>query len=236
MGARDEKGLWIANVFALCILLVPIILSTGCRSLGSGSPRETAATFQIKKVVVVGFRPALAATDTPRMVRSPLSGAVFAAEPVTKAVTDRLTELLFERLVRHERYELVTPDQARGAISNLVSKDRVLSEIEIYRRVGHMFSADGVLIGYLYRWQERLGTAYAVRAAASVAFDLNLIHPADGRFLWKGRFDKTQRSLSEDLFDMDTFLRSKGHWLSAEELSGLGLDDFMKDLPEGKGT
>ena len=224
------------DVFALCILLPPIILSAGCRSPWSDSPRETVATFQIKKLVVVGFRPALGEADAPRMIRSPLSGAVFEAEPVPKAVPDRLTTLLFERLVGLERFELVTPDQARGAISNLVSNDRVLSEIEICRKVGHMFSADGVLIGYLYRWQERLGTAYGVRAAASVAFDLNLIHPADGRFLWKGRFDKTQRSLSENLFDMDTFLRSKGNWLSAEELSELGLDDFLKEFPDGKGT
>jgi hypothetical protein len=170
------------------------------------------------------------------MVRSPLSGAVFAAEPVPNAVADRLTDILFDRLARGETYELVTPDQTRGTISNLVSMDRVLSEIEIYKRVGQLFSADAILIGYVYRWRERLGTAYGVRDAASVAFDLNLISPADGRFLWKGRFDKTQRSLSEDLFDMDTFVRSKGHWLTAEELSEIGLDDILEEFPGGKVT
>jgi hypothetical protein len=217
------------------VLLSLIILGVGCRSTREEGRRDTAAALQIKKVVVAGFRPALTEADAPRMVRSPLSGAVFAAEPVPKAVADRLTAIFFDRLARGETYEVVTPDQAGGAISSLISTDSVLSEIEIYKRVGQLFSADAVLIGYVYRWQERSGTAYGVDKAASVAFDLNLIRPVDGRLLWKGRFDKTQRSLSEDLFDVDTFVRSKGNWLTAEELGKLGLDDFLEEIPGSAG-
>ncbi len=229
MGVVQAANL--GSVHPVCLLLSLIVVSVGCRSPWGDMHRDTVAVPQIKKVVVAGFHPALTGADAPRMVRSPLSGAVFAAEPVPEAVADRLTDILFDRLVGHEAYELVTPDQARGALSNLVATERVLSEIEIYKEVGQQFRADAVLVGYVYRWQERLGTAYGVREAASVAFDLNLIRPADGRLLWKGRFDKTQQSLSENLFDMDTFVRSKGHWLTAEELSELGLEDFLEELP-----
>jgi hypothetical protein len=231
--SEDINLSWVSGGLVACLLLLLLILSVGCRSPRGVGRRDTAAARQVKKVVVAGFRPALTADDAPRMVRSPLSGAVFAAEPVPNAVVDRLTDILFDRLAAGKTYELVTPDQTRGALSNLVSIDRILSEIEIYKGVGRLFAADAVLIGHVYRWQERVGTAYGVRDAASVAFDLNLINPADGRLLWKGRFDKTQRSLSEDLFDMETFVRSRGTWLTAEELSVLGLDDFLEELPRG---
>ncbi len=228
---EEDDLSWEPGGLVVCLLLVLVILNAGCGYLRGAGRHETAAALQLEKVVVAGFRPALRANDAPRMVRSPISGAVFAAEPVSNAVADRLTDSLFERLARSKTYELITPDQARGAISKLVSMDRVLSEIELYKEVGQLFAADAVLIGYVYRWQERVGTAYAVRDAASVAFDLNLINPSDGRLLWKGRFDKTQQALSENLFDIGTFFKSKGHWVTAEELGELGLDELLKRLP-----
>jgi len=49
--------------------------------------------------------------------------------------------------------------------------------------------------------------------------------------LWSGRFDKTQRSLSENLLDMRTFFRGKGKWMSARELASLGLEIIIRDMP-----
>jgi hypothetical protein len=48
--------------------------------------------------------------------------------------------------------------------------------------------------------------------------------------LWKGRFNKTQRSLSENLLDIRTFLKGKGRWMTADDLAGMGLKDLIDDL------
>ncbi len=87
-----------------------------------------------------------------------------------------------------------------------------------------------MLIGHLYRYREREGTDFAINRPASVAFDLYLIRPDDGAVLWKGRFDKTQKSLSENLLDIDTFLRGQGRWMTAERLAELGLEDVLGKL------
>jgi hypothetical protein len=185
-------------------------------------------------MVVVGFLPAMSQWDTPNMVRSPITGAVFFAEPVSEQVVSNLTTNLFERIVKEKRYDLISPGQAKGVYSSLRLSDVVQPEIEIIQKIGQAFSADAVMSGYLYRWQEREGTDYAVNRAASVAFDLYLIRPDDGAILWKDRFDKTQQSLSENLLDVNTFLKGQGIWMTAGSLADLGLDKVLGELLKGE--
>ena len=83
------------------------------------------------------------------------------------------------------------------------------------------------MAGYIYRWKDREGSDYSAGQPASVAFDLYLLRSRDGVVLWKGRFDKTQRSLSENLFDIRTFIEGKGKWMTAADLAELGLTEML---------
>lgn len=208
-----------------------MLLFPGCQPHRPQVAEDKPPVPKIETLVVMGFQPALSQWEEPDVVRNPLSGAVFMAEPVPEGAVNKMTTRLFERIVKEKVYNLVSPGQAKGVYSSLVSSDTAVAEIEILKRIGRAFSADAVLSGYLYRWRERTGTDFGVDRAASVAFDLYLTRPADGAILWKGRFDKTQRSLSEDLFDMDTFLRGKGRWMTAESLAEVGLEDVLGKLP-----
>jgi hypothetical protein len=49
--------------------------------------------------------------------------------------------------------------------------------------------------------------------------------------VWEGKLDETQRPLSENLFKIGSFFRRKAHWLTAEELAGVGMDEMLKRLP-----
>ena len=116
--------------------------------------------------------------------------------------------------------------------SQLASSNPTLTDRDIYVQIGKALSADGVLGGHVYRWRERQGTDYAASRPASVAFDLYLMSAGDGMILWKARFDKTQISLSENLLDLQTFLKAKGRWMTADELAEIGLTDFVETLPK----
>ena len=109
-----------------------------------------------------------------------------------------------------------------------------MGDLEVFQEIGKAYSADAVLTGYVYRWREREGTEYAVNRPASVAFDLYLIKTDDGVIIWKGRFEKAQQSLSENLFDLGTFLKSKGRWMEAKELADIGLAHLMETWSEGE--
>ncbi len=209
-----------------------LMLFSSCQSRQEQIPQEKPSPPKIDKMVVVGFLSAMSQWDEPKMVRSPVSGAVFFGEPVPEKAVNGLTASLFNRMVEEKRFELISPGQARGAYSSLKLSDVVGKEIDIIQKIGLAFSAEAVLIGYIYRFREREGTDYAVNRSASVAFDLYLIGPQDGVIFWKGKFDKTQQHLSQNILDAGTFMKGQGRWMTAEKLAEIGLEDVLGSLFE----
>jgi hypothetical protein len=230
---RSEKQI----ALTLAIAMVSLILGA-CATQSPGRDEGITRLLEVNKVVVVGFSVALAPGDSPDWAKDPITGAVFWAEPVPEGVAVEMTDILFDKMVEGYGYSLVSPGQARGAFSEILASDRglKLDALAMAREIGRALGADGVLTGRIYRWQEREGTDYAVSRPASVAFNLVLVRPEDGAILWRGRFDKTQQSLSENLFDMSTFLHGGGRWMTARKLALMGLDETMARLPKGAGA
>lgn len=223
------------------LILGPLILAGlltygGCHFQKTPAPYKTHIATPINKVVVDGFHTALSPGSHPDIIRDPLSGAAFMAEPVPQNIANRMTDILYNTIATESRYSLISPDQAKGVVSTMINsgKNGVTSPLEIIQEIGQTFEADAVLTGYIFRWREREGTDYGVNRPASVAFDLHLISPTEGAVLWTAKFDKTQRSLSEDIFDLSMFLKSKGRWMTAEKLAMLGLQDMLAKMPAGE--
>jgi len=217
------------------VILAGLVLTFGCqtkKSTQSVAPRS----LQLKKVVSVGFLAAMAPTEEPGMFKNPLSWSIVPAEPVPPEVVQKMNDILFEKLATEKPYELVSRNQAIGVYSSIVASDENVGmpAIKVMQEVGQTFKADAVLVGYIYRWRERVGGDYAAQKPASVSFDLNLIRPTDGAILWKSKFDKTQQSLSENIFDMDTFLKGGGKWMKVEDLAMIGLKKLLEEMPAGQ--
>jgi TolB-like protein len=114
----------------------------------------------------------------------------------------------------------------------MLSKDKYrLPERDQVIETGNALGAQIVLAGYIYRFRERVGTKYSAESPASAAFDIHLVDVASGRILWTGRFDETQRSLSENLFNIKTFFRRKGGWITVEKMAFSALEDMIQKLP-----
>jgi len=213
-------------------ILVLIVLAGSSCQIQQVPSEDKPVAPAFNTIALVGFRPALSPSQTPGVVRSPISGAVFAAEPVSEVTAEGLSAQLFEKLTKDGHYQWASPREAAEAFSQLASAHPTWTDRDIYVQIGKTLSADGVLGGHVYRWRERQGTDYAASRPASVAFDIYLMNAGDGMILWKARFDKTQISLSEDLLDLQTFLKAKGRWMTADELAEIGLTDFVETLPK----
>jgi hypothetical protein len=48
--------------------------------------------------------------------------------------------------------------------------------------------------------------------------------------LWIGHFDETQRSLSENLFNIGEFLKRKGAWVTVNKMAVSALEDMLQTL------
>jgi len=232
----DDRVFKKGGLFLWMLALAGLLVYGGCHSQKTPASYDMHTAMPINKVVVDGFHAAMPQGMQPDVVRDPLSGTAFMAEPVPQNVANRMTDILYNRVAAEKGYGLVSPDQAKLVLSSIIRSDKnvAISPIEILQEVGNTFKADAVLTGYIYRWREREGTDYAVNRPASVAFDLHLISPAEGTTLWKAKFDETQRSLLENVFDVSTFFESKGKWLTVEKLAMLGLQKMLAEMPAGK--
>ena len=209
-------------------LFFTLTLFVSCHIRNYTYEKKSSFLLTIENIVVVGFKPAISEEERPSLFRCPLCGATFMAEPVSGDVAEVMTVSLFSCLEKNQKYTLVPPGQAKGVYSTILSQNLTIGIKDMLQKTGKSFSSDAVLFGYIYRWTERLGTEYGVESPASVAFDLHLISTDTGSILWKDSFKKTQLSLSENLLDLSTFIKSKGKWLTAQELAYIGLESMIK--------
>lgn len=184
----------------------------------------------IKKIAVIGISPAGYQGDGADDARVSASRDTSSADNALLEKSYYLTSMLFEAMSGHEGYELISPDSAREASSRISASGEGPGDTETAGRVARELNADAAITGFLYRWKEREGSDYAVNNPASVFFDLCLVSPEDGSILWRGRFKKTQRSLSENLLDIRTFFKGKGKWMTANDLAGMGMNDLISDV------
>ena len=224
----------VANRLLACFFLLLFVLIGSSCQLQQVPQEDKPVVSALDTIVVIGFRPGLPSSQPPGLVRSPISGAVFSAEPVSEEVAGALSESLFEILIKKDGRNWMPPREAAAAFSALASSEPTLTDRDIYVRIGTALSAEGVLGGHVYRWREWEGMDYAVNRPASVAFDLYLMSVGDGVILWKARFDKTQVSLSENLLDLQTFVKAKGRWMTARELADMGLSEVVETFPKGE--
>ena len=141
-----------------------------------------------------------------------------------------LTEILHEMLISKMEERVVPLDLARKTYSKL-QIDQEETPLGIARRFGSELGVDFVIVGNVWRFRERVGTAYAIQQPASVAFNLYLVEMAGGKAIWQTSFVETQRSLSEDLLRLPRFFRRGAKWLTVEELARDGIKERLYDFP-----
>ena len=161
----------------------------------------------------------------------PLCSTVFKKGEVLPWAQNTLTRLLYQKIEAKGIFKILPLEKVEEALSHrekrIFEERPKSSSIELGRELG----SDFVSIGFVFRFEERIGSSVGVERPASVGFDLHLIRLKDGAEAWRGRMDETQRPLSENLFKIGSFFRRKAHWLTAEELTSIGMDEALRRLP-----
>ncbi len=212
------------------ITVVVLLLLTACRT-NVVVTQSSDTPFSMEKLLILPVRDMSAVYGAGESVRCPVGGSVVMTGEVAEGATEFLSDSLYSALKSKGDFELVPPGQAQGVLSNLLYGDAgTLSERALLVETGQALNADAVLAGYIFRFRERIGTRYAVKSPASVAFDIHLIRVADGRVLWSGQFNETQKSLSENFLRLEIFLKRKASWITAREMAQAGLEDILQSF------
>ena len=137
------------------------------------------------------------------------------------ALEDRLGERIIPLGKTLNVYEGLDKDQTADSLRSLAV------------RLGRELKADHMIVGTVWRYRERTGTARASASPASVAFVVYIINVADGKRLWKKAHFETQKPLSESIFQARTFFKRGVRWLSVDELARYGVDEMVEQFPYG---
>jgi len=90
--------------------------------------------------------------------------------------------------------------------------------------------AEYILVPVLFCWQERKGTSFSASQPARVGFHLHFFSARNGEGLWQGEFLEEQVPLSENLLEIDKFIKRGGRWVTAQELAEEGLERIFQDF------
>jgi len=167
-------------------------------------------------------------------VLCPLCKGVFQTSPVSPTAVIYLSRLLYQKMDALDRFGITPVEKVEETLTPTMTEQFEEKPFPTAVQIGKELDVDFILVAYLFRFEERIGSRIGAEKPASVGFDVHLIRLRDGKVVWIGKFDETQRPLSENLLNIGSFFRRKASWLTAEELSSVGMDEMLKKMPGAK--
>ena len=172
--------------------------------------------------------------DPSRGAVCPVCGRVFRRGNILSGSQHTLAQLLQQKMDTLGTFKVLPLEKAEDAFSKADKGQFELRPARSAIQLAKELNVDFVFVGYLFRYEERVGSRVGAEKPASVGFDIHLLRVRDGKRVWDGKFDETQQALSENLLNLGSFVRRGAAWLKAEELSSVGLDEMLKRLPSPK--
>jgi hypothetical protein len=183
------------------------------------------------RVAVISFQPLIPLEKQGNTVICPLCGIGYSSGKILKGSEKIVEDVFVEKLHELKAVKLIPPDKVQGVYKRIASESLKEPLLNILKKVGHELGADVLVVGYVYRYTEREGYKYSAEHPASVFFEIHLIKTSDGSIIWRGLFDKTQKSLMEDVFQISSFFKGGGKWMTARQLTKQGMDEIFKTFP-----
>ncbi|MCB2192889.1 MAG: hypothetical protein KQI62_15065 [Deltaproteobacteria bacterium] len=224
------KGRSVALI-AAAVLISALALSLGCSSTGQSQAVRQEFAWVPKKMAVMPFVKVDSPIQPGGTVCCPLTGAVFNTGQIIPGAEKVLDQALNSDLPEITKIPFVPYAQTGlvfGQIAGRQYKDNLRKDVVAAAK---KLGADAVLVGFIFRFRQRQGTAYAVDKPASVAFDLTIVRVRDGSVIWKNSFDETQQSLSADLLNLNQYMKHGLRWFTAEELGRIGMTRLLQRFP-----
>jgi len=172
--------------------------------------------------------------DPSRGAVCPVCQGVYKRGNILSGSQRTLTQLLQQKMDTLETFKILPLEKVEDIFSRMDKGQFELRPIRSAIQLGRELNVDFIFVGYLFRFQERIGSRIGAERPASVGFDVHLLRVRDGKRVWDGKFDETQQALSENLLKIGSFVRRRASWLTAEELSSVGMDEMLQRFPGPK--
>jgi len=169
--------------------------------------------------------------DPSRGAVCPICKGAYRSGIVQPGAENVLDRLLYQKMETAGTFRIVPVERVEEAVSHMGRKQLEEKTLALAPELGKAVGADFMFFGFLFRFEERVGSSLGVEKPASVGFDLHLLRVRDGRIVWTTKFDETQKPLSENVLKIGSFFRRGASWVKADELASVGMGEVLKALP-----
>jgi len=190
---------------------------------------ETAKTPM--RVAVISFQPLIPEEGQGNTVICPLCGIGYSSGKILKGSEKIVEEVFVDKLHELKDVELIPSDKVQDVYKRIASESLKEPLLNILKKVGRELGVDVLAVGYVYRYTEREGYSYSVKHPESVFFEIHLIKTIDVSIILCCYFDKTQKSLMEDVFQISSFVKGGGKWMTARQLTEQGMNKIFETFP-----
>jgi hypothetical protein len=221
----------VPKFLAVCMLVSPLLFACTSRpSIPVTIASDVTPPVHIRHILVTPFLDVAEIFGPGVGVRGPLSDKVFVTAATDPLAADFLTSDLMQSLyLQLPEYQITLSDPVFDP-KTLLGAEEDTERIAMLN-AGRQQSADAVLAGFLYDYQDREGGDLGVRVPSRVAFELNLVDVASGRLLWHRQYEEIQRPLNENLLLLPQFIRRGGRWISAREMARDAMQKMLNTIP-----
>jgi len=200
----------------------------------SAQAAEEAAQTNVHKnrIAVMSFQSLTSEENGGNTVFCPICGIGSASGKILEGAEQTVEEIFVDRLRKVKDIELIPSEKVQSVYKRISSEKLKEPFIDNLKKVGKELGADYIATGFVYRYVERVGYKYSSEHPASVIFEIHLVKTSDGSAIWRGYFDKTQKSLLEDIFQIASFFKGGAKWVTARQLTEQGMDEVFESFPK----
>lgn len=181
----------------------------------------------VTRIAVMPFQTVVPEEDS-STVQCPICGSVNSSGAIVKGSEKILEGIVTDKLRDFRGVEIIPQERVAGVYRRVSADFLKQPLLQVFQKAASELHADVMVAGFLYRYRERVGYDYSAERPAAIAFEIHLIAVKDGSTIWRGIFDKTQKSLMEDVFQASSFFKGGAKWVTARQLTKLGVDDVFK--------
>lgn len=216
--------------FALIGLLAWAFLCGCAHSKPKSSGEPTQASRGV--TVVLPFVDMVKIYGSNASVRNPITSKVFVTGIIEEKAALDLTNELYRLIGQETKLKWGAFEDTQDAQELYPLAGAKKDHARRLQALGRREGADTIMIGYLYAYRNRSGGDYGVERPSHVAFELVLMETESERIVWQRSFKEIQKSLSEDLLQIKSFIKRRGRWVSAQEMAKAALKEMLQTVPQ----
>ena len=150
-------------------------------------------------------------------------------EPLVEPPAETVTRAVDDELRKSPDWQITDALVTGEAFRRLYGEVRAPTAAEALA-VGKLLAVDAVVRGQVTEFEERGGAELAAQTPARVGFAVELVRIPSGDPVWQAVYAESQKALTDNLWNLPGFLQTRGRWVRAGELAGIGAQKVAAEM------